>query len=330
MTASLFHPQAERVTAFDQLTRDRLAGSLQYLAEAAGEHLSISDELLQAKLEFMREQQVLPEVYAAYYELVDAIQSGELVEAQRLFDDILDTIGLNASFQVIPFKDPERDATSRHYLTQIDTDSAVPFTALPAPKEEFERAKLLIEQSMELLAECSASLHDEIDALLNRVMVGAGPTEKDAFTFDGASAPGLWGGIMLNALTQKDIVDMAQTLAHESCHNLLFGYCIEDKLVRNPDEERHASPLRHDPRPLDGIYHATFVVARMHYALEQMDGSARLGSEFDSKIKEEKKQREINFYDGLATLKAHADYTDIGRQLMDDAEAYMNQATGRA
>ena len=35
---------------------------------------------------------------------------------------------------------------------------------------------------------------------------------------------------------------------------------IDELFVLNPDWERFPSPLREDPRPMDGIYHATFVV----------------------------------------------------------------------
>jgi hypothetical protein len=319
---SLFYPCSERVRDFDKMMRNRLADSLEYLLEITAEHLTISHTLATEKMGRLREQPVLPEVIAAYHELVFAVQDGLLDQAQLLFDEILATIGADTSFQVIPYKEP--DIISKHYLTQIASDVTTPFTVFPAQSTDYQRAEKLIHESFDILRESCPSLHDEVRALLKRVMLGAGPTEKNTFTFDGASAFGLWGAILLNAIEPKDVVDMVQTLAHESCHNLLFGYCIDGQLVENPDEERYASPLRSDPRPMDGIFHATFVLARMHYSIEQIAMSPRLNDELQSKIKNERQLRTAGFYDGLSTLKAHARYTPEGQALMHAAEAYMN------
>ncbi len=322
---SLFYPCSERVLGFDQLMRDQLASSLEYLLEVTEGYLTVSDSLAENKLRQLRELSVLPEVIAAYHELVYAVQDGSFQDAQLLFDEIFATIGADTSLQAIPYR--EQDLISKRYLTQIASDATTPFTVFPAQAADYQRAEMLIHESFDVLRESCRPLHDEIRALLKRVMLGAGPTEKDAFTFDGASAFGLWGAILLNAIEPKDVVDMVQTLAHESCHNLLFGYCIEGQLVENPDEERHASPLRIDPRPLDGIFHATFVLARMHYSIEQIAKSPRLNEELQSKIQRERQLRAASFYDGLATLKAHARYTPEGQALMNAAEAYMNLAT---
>ncbi len=322
---SLFYPCSERVADFDQMMRSRLADSLEYLLEVTAEHLTISDALAEKKLRQLREQPVLPEVIAAYHELVFAVQDGSLDEAQLLFDEIFATIGADTSFQVIPYNEP--DIISKRYFTQIASDATTPLTVFPAQAADYQRAEKFIHESFDILSESCPSLHDEIRALLKRVMLGAGPTEKNAFTFDGASAFGLWGAILLNAIEPKDVVDMVQTLAHESCHNLLFGYCIEGRLVENPDEERHASPLRLDPRPLDGIFHATFVLARMHYSIEQIAKNPRLSEELRAKIIKECQLRAASFYDGLATLKAHARYTPEGQALINAAEVYMNSAT---
>jgi hypothetical protein len=325
--ASLFYPCSKRVRDFDQMLRSGLADSLEYLLEVTEGHLTISDALAENKLQQIRDQPVLPEVIAAYHELVFSVQDEDFKNAQLLIDEIFANVGADTSFQVISYNEPSDDVVSKRYLTQIISDSTTPINVFPAQVADYEKAENLIHESFDILRESCPPLHDEIRALLKRVMLGAGPTEKDAFTFDGASAFGLWGAIVLNAIEPKDVVDMVQTLAHESCHNLLFGYCIEGQLVENPDDERHASPLRLDPRPLDGIFHATFVLARMHYSIEQIAQSPRLNEELQAKIKKERQLRAASFYDGLSTLKAHARYTPEGQALIDAAEAYMNSAS---
>ena len=80
----------------------------------------------------------------------------------------------------------------------------------------------------------------------------------------------LWGGIIINADRKDGPLGMVQMLVHESAHNLLFGYAVDGHLVENDEEERYSSPLRPDPRPVEGIYHATFVVARMFMAVKSL------------------------------------------------------------
>ena len=63
--------------------------------------------------------------------------------------------------------------------------------------------------------------------------------------FDGGSSYQLWGALFLNVgAAARTRVDLIDALAHESAHSRLFSLCTEEALVRNPDDETHASPLR--------------------------------------------------------------------------------------
>ncbi|MBL6431916.1 MAG: hypothetical protein HPM95_15385 [Alphaproteobacteria bacterium] len=64
---------------------------------------------------------------------------------------------------------------------------------------------------------------------------------------------------------------------HEAAHGTLFAMSPVEFYVFNPENERYSSPLRLDPRPLDGIYHATFVLARMHIAMRELVALAEPG-----------------------------------------------------
>lgn len=318
-----FIPSASIAHEFDQATRDSLAESLIHIADAVSEHLSLPLDLLDPLITLIRTETVLPETYAAYYQLVAAIQANQLKYAESLFTEILHSKSCANTLEVIPYLASDQDMRSRHYISQIDTDPYNPFNIRQATEADFEAGKTLIGDALALLKVAVPELHDEILALIKKIMLGSGPKETGAYTFNGASAPGIWGAIVLNIDEAKDVVDMAQTLAHESCHNLLFGYALDDELTLNPDSERYGSPLRSDPRPIEGIYHATFVLARMHYAVASIIDSPNLPPLLKEKAQRELLARETNFNDGLATLKKHANYTEKGALLIDTAEAYM-------
>src|SRR5690606_33877017 len=108
-------------------------------------------------------------------------------------------------------------------------------------------------------------------------------------------------------------------------HTLLFGLSVDEKLVENPDSERFSSPFRLDPRPMDGIYHATFVAARMHYATEAFVRHP-LGQAQSAAVKAALEQGQRSFRDGLGTVEAHGRLSATGRGILAEARRYMDGA----
>ena len=80
------------------------------------------------------------------------------------------------------------------------------------------------EQAFRLLDRGFPGMAAEIRQLLREIVIAAGPEDPKAPSFDGASSYMMWGAILLNARGQKNVLDTAQALAHESGHNLLFGF----------------------------------------------------------------------------------------------------------
>ena len=78
------------------------------------------------------------------------------------------------------------------------------------------------------------------------------------------------------------------------------------------------------PRPMDGIYHATFVSARMCWAMENLVASGLL-SDADSKRATEaaRKDRE-NYEKGLSVIDASGHLSGTGARIMDSARAWMS------
>ncbi len=138
----------------------------------------------------------------------------------------------------------------------------------------------------------------------------------------------LWGGIIINANRRDNELTMVQMLAHESAHNLLFGLGVDEALVENSPVELFPSPLRLDPRPMEGIYHATFVTARMHRSVQQLLDSGN----FCRLRREEIARKEIAdnarlFAKGIETVLRNGKLTPLGRTIMDGAKAYMDSVT---
>jgi HEXXH motif-containing protein len=183
---------------------------------------------------------------------------------------------------------------------------------------------------LSLLDGCAPALAAELRNLVREIVFVRSESGDGRLVFHGASTFYLWGAIFLNAERHSNRVVMAEGLAHESAHSLLFGFTFGAPLVENPPEERFPSPLRYDPRPMDGIAHATFVLARMEYCMQQLLRSNRLTDEERSLALAASRRNQANYREGADVIAAHARFTPIGAALLEGAAAYMQECSGLA
>jgi HEXXH motif-containing protein len=122
---------------------------------------------------------------------------------------------------------------------------------------------------------------------------------------------------------KKTDLELAETIAHEAAHNALFALAPVDGVVENDDSERYSSPLRVDPRPMNGIYHATFVLARMCFAMREVAASPTAPAALAEEARKLSEQSARLFLDGHKIVLEHAVLTHEGREIMRNAAEYM-------
>jgi HEXXH motif-containing protein len=117
---------------------------------------------------------------------------------------------------------------------------------------------------------------------------------------------------------------MVDVLVHEASHLLLFGLVGGKALSRNDPAARYASPLRRDPRPIDGIFHAAFVATRVHLTMERMRSRAEatLHADID---RHATKNREAALI-ALDVLRRELLPTPEGQGILDALEGYWQAA----
>lgn len=163
----------------------------------------------------------------------------------------------------------------------------------------------------------------EIEALVSTVILASSGTEGKSF--GGATTFGAWGAILINPVGQSDPLRLALALVHESSHQKLFYAHLDDEVVLNDPDERFSSPLRREPRPMDGIYHAAFVLARMVQFLHDLTGAPGALDALGTGVRDEAEQllaQNIHAFDaGHDEIVAHARLTELGQQIIDEAAA---------
>lgn len=326
LESAFFDPCAERARALDARMRHRLAESVRYVVERAAGHLALPEDALARFLSGLAAGPVSPHSFAAYYDLVLALEADDLPEAERRLGEMVSAPPPPGGLRILALGDAATDPDAERYRRHVDTDPALPLELFPPPPDVAAACRTRIESALALLAAAHAELAAEIDVLVREIVLAVGSSAPGSLSFDGASSFMLWGAIVLNASGNQTVLETVQALAHESGHNLLFGLSADGPLVENDDDERFASPLRFDPRPIDGIFHATFVSARMHQAVAQLAAAGALAGPDLAEAQRALAACSGLFMQGLATLDRHARLTPMGGAVLAGARAYMEQA----
>ena len=300
-----------------------LADSLEHIFEQAEGKLPFDFSALTPLIAGMRAGERYPcSTFAIYAEIVLAICNGEQELAVPLLQELSQEKPLAQPWRVLAMDDPVHEKNMARYVRSMNNDPNTKFFMGPPSADLAARFSQRVMASYRLLASTAPELAAEFDELVSDVIMVVGD-DKAKYQFDGGSSYLLWGGLFLNATSHGNEVAMVEVMAHESAHLLLYACAADEALVNNPDEELFASPLRRDPRPMDGIYHATFVSARMHWAMAQLIRSGRLDDAASAAAESARQEDARNFWAGHEVVARHGQLTRTGSQVMQAALSYM-------
>ena len=328
-----FLPDRDRACAIDARMRNELADSLGYLKmqlENQRPDLDIADQLgkLVHVISTLRNNnRVRPAVFGHYYRLVFSILNNEKDLHNRL-NNLAASLQIQSELTIrdLSAKGLGDESLVTLYQQCLDTDENMKFGFIsPDPKNSLQKRES-VNRALHLMSGILPELYGEIHAIISEIILASAPKTPNSPTFDGASSYQLWGALVLNADEDKSEMEIIETLAHEAAHSLLFGLTITEPLAYD-DEQRYHSPFRQDLRPMDGVYHATFVSARIHYAMSRAIKSSLLN---DSQMWECERNLSASrkaFYDGYEVISTAAKLSDTGSVIMQNAWEFMEQVT---
>lgn len=320
-----FAPDAARGRALNARMHHELGLSLQHVIDQSRDAGLFDEAAIAPLLSDLKAGVSYPAtVFARYYDLVEAIVDEDFDKARGVFDQLARAKPIQ-DLRIDDLGSATLGENSGRYrrMMNSDPDLDLGFTD-PTPEVVAEFRKRLA-GGMDLLRRGLPELAGEIEAIVREIVIaGSDPTKK--MQFDGGSHYQLWGALFLNGQYHPDDLAVVEVLAHESAHSLLFGFCTDQALVDNADDELYASPLRADPRPMDGIYHATFVSARMHWAMTKLAQSGVLSAEDAERARAAAAADLTNFDAGYGVVREHGQLTELGAALMAGAAQYMDGA----
>ena len=328
MDFSAFHSNPRRALELDCRARGALADSLASIFDACREQLAWSKSIEQDLMDALRAHTVAPAVFGLYAELVEAVLADDFRTAQDRMDALLrPALRVAASPRVVTLNVDFLGSGLPDLYTRVindDPDNAVRLAEVEAC--ELARGQTLHMATADLLRASDPALLEEIQRLSHEVVlvqngVGAGEV---ALGFEGASTFYLWGAVLLNSERLRSRPRFAQALAHEAGHAYLLGTTLGAPLVENDPSERYASPLRADPRPMDGLVHASFVLARMIWCQDRLLDSGCLDRAEREEAERARSRNHHLFETGEGLIASEARFTPEGAELWHAARDWVH------
>lgn len=211
------------------------------------------------------------------------------------------------------------DGNAARVARIIDDEAESPLSMQAVSAETHASFRLRFDAAMTLIRSVDPDVAGEIDVFCRQVIL-AEPRPGTRY-FGGGTTFFLWGATLINPHGSSDRLAVVKELAHEATHALLFGLAEAKPLTTNDPEERRTSPLRPEPRPVEGIVHATYVVARVNHILLEIARGNDVSAEERETVVENLGRQARLFRSGLATVDEYARFTPEGGAIFDSCRA---------
>jgi hypothetical protein len=268
-----------------------------------------------------------PTVFALHGALLNAVLDDDLSEVPELFR-ILKNSGFWKNwepdrFLIKPLSEKDMHRDDVLLLKRAFADDIGLTTTLIAPTHsEVERGTHFVNEAMQTLEQTAPDWMEELLLLANQIYFAVADTES-RLLFGGAAVFDAFGAVLMNPLGCRSAPEALMTLIHESSHQQMFLFHLKDPILHNDAAAAYASPLRAQPRPMEGIFHALWVSARMVAAAE-----AVLKSPDRPTWAEDLRAHQTSAYGAFRdceyTVAKHAELSDLGQALFKSAQETIN------
>ncbi|MCA9686708.1 MAG: hypothetical protein KC457_31370, partial [Myxococcales bacterium] len=166
-------------------------------------------------------------------------------------------------------------------------------------------------RALELIGRHMPDLRREIELYLQLVV----PVGYDEHKHLSASYQEIIGTVYMTLHPQ--LMTMVEATIHEFQHNKLHALLELDPLLINAFSPLYTSPVRPDPRPLQGVLlavHAFVPVARLYQLMREAGDPISEHPEFERRYR----QIVAGNHEGAQVLLEHAQPTPLGRTVLDE------------
>lgn len=256
-------------------------------------------------------QRFSPAIYDLFAKLVHASNAGDvppIVDVLHQLNILTEDDILNAQFRVstILTENWETDFINKMRSENIPNKNNESVLLLPILNPDLSLYINTFIDLKNLIKQVDIDFFYEIECYLTRLKLFNGKALK------AATSASVFGAIYLKTPPPGENIGayFSEHIIHETSHLNLDILLAFDKIVLNEESEKYDAPIRIDPRPMFGIFHATFVLSRM-VRLFQRITKERPKKEFIERLEIFRRQ----FDQGLETVEKHAILTENGQRI---------------
>ncbi len=212
----------------------------------------------------------------------------------------------------------------QQYKIVLNNDDTLPVNIASISHNKLFQIKYRIKYAEGMLKKCDRSLYQEINTLIQEIIVCRCTTKN--LTFDSGSDFNCYSTTFINGQNDKGSwLFYVESLVHEAAHMHLFAINTEHQLVKNPVTERFSAPLRKDKRSMSGVYHATFVIARILLAFSQILKKSDLTCREENTIINIIKDYRVRFFTSYHLIKKYAVLSGLADKILNDSHQYVSK-----
>jgi hypothetical protein len=182
--------------------------------------------------------------------------------------------------------------------------------------EHYDLLQSSIRRAIDKMAMIDPEIHGEFGELVSDVMTFHSPT------MNAATSLCALGIVRVSQLREgQNWTRYLENLVHEAAHHHLNYLWFVDPIVLNEDAGTYSSPLRREKRPLSGIFHAMFVLARTMRVIRALQAhpdfdpaTETVASAYNNAGNSASFEKK--FEDCWTVLAEHARLTELGTALM--------------
>jgi hypothetical protein len=260
-------PQAARGHFLRLSVNELLRKNLRQAIEAAQSVFPFQTKLALAAVEGLdTARHIAPEIFVFHWQMTSALREQDTA----LVSATLASLALAAErghlhtddISISNLPRDAIDAASAHYLCRPGgprgSEGQIS-EMLPLNGSDYNELTIAAREALTLLAQASPEMYGEFLELATSVRLF-----EQKFV-GSMSSPRSFGVMHICKPGEQDDLPLyyLNNITHETSHIALNAVMTQGQLILNDPSERFSSPLRPDARPMDGIYHAAFVLSRI-------------------------------------------------------------------
>lgn len=329
LTTNKFESDLKRAFKLKRKIDMSLVDSIEYLIEITDENGLLSDkhsmkyinQIIQNKLLFRGYPFIL------HKKLIDDLNNDCFESTEILITELTQPYIYLASDLVLTLNNECLGKNIQERYAQIlQNDDTFTLAVSGIDSATYENAKHKINESLKFLKTSNLELYGEIRTYIQEIILTKCLTPN--VMYDSGSDFNCYSTIFINGEnTEKPWMYYLEGIVHEAAHMHLFAINSEDDLILNRVTERFDAPLRKDKRSMSGVYHATFVLARILYAFSGIREACSLNSDEQHYIEKLMRDYQKRFFLSMDLINNSAKMTKLAEELIDNTNEYVRRVT---